>query len=103
MRNTLAVLVLKLLFKYYFNIKSVAKGKLAHEFSTCYLECISFTHGEEIYGRKKCEKKYITHAYKEKKTKSGNPINVGFQITPLNCDVIRWGIPIKKKMEFLCC
>ena len=42
MRNTLAVLVLKLLFKYYFNIKSVAKGKLAHEFSTCYLEFISF-------------------------------------------------------------
>ena len=34
-------------------------------------------------GRKKYEKNDITIAYIEKKTKSGNPINVGFPISPL--------------------
>ena len=29
------------------------------------------------------EKKDVTHAYREKQTKSGNPINVGFPISPL--------------------
>ena len=44
---------------------------------------ISFTLGQEINGRKKMEKNDITHAYREKKTKPGNPINVGFPISPL--------------------
>ena len=29
------------------------------------------------------KKNNITHVYREKKTKSGNPINVGFPLTPL--------------------
>ena len=31
----------------------------------------------------KNEKNDLIHAYREKKTKSGNPINVGFPISPL--------------------
>ena len=42
---------------------------------------ILLTHEQEINGRKK--RKDITHVYRVKKTKSGNPINVGFPISPL--------------------
>ena len=57
--------------------KKVLKGKLAHIFSTCYLECISY---QLPMDKKLMTEKYakidINHAYRAKKFKSGNPISV---------------------------
>ena len=71
------------------------KGKLAHTFSTCFLESISYhlPMDKRLMAEKK-EKNDITHAYREKKINSGNPINVGFPTSPLVTSL---------DAEFLCC
>ena len=79
------------------------KGKLAHKFSTCYLERISYhlpmdkklmaeTNGYKLYNL--CIQGKENHIWKSH--------HCGFPNKSL-CDVIRLGSPIKKKMEFLCC
>ena len=81
--------------------KGPFKGKLAHELSTCYLECISYHLPiDKKFMAEKIGKKLYNPCIQVKENQIWKSYQCGF---PNNspCDIIRWGIPINNEMEFL--
>ena len=82
-----------ILMKIYRIVHKNIKGKLAHKFSTCYLECISYQLPmDKKIMTEKIGKKLYNPCIRGKEKKIWKSHQCGFPHKSL-CDVIRWEFP----------